>query len=166
MSELRVVATGLRFPEGPVAMPDGSIVLVEIERQTVTRVLPDGRAGDRPDRRRPERPRGRTGRRVLRLQQRRVPVAAGDEPAPSRRASSDYASGSIQRVDPATGAVTVLYDHCGPHKLLGPNDIVFDGHGGFYFTDLGKTRARDREWGGSTTPWRTDRRSSRSCIRC
>src|SRR3954452_23176889 len=43
MSEIRVIATGLRFPEGPVAMKDGSIVLVEIERQTLTRVHPDGR---------------------------------------------------------------------------------------------------------------------------
>src|ERR1700709_2475266 len=42
MSEIRVVATGLRFPEGPVAMKDGSVVLVEIERQTVTRVHPNG----------------------------------------------------------------------------------------------------------------------------
>ena len=42
MSEPRIVATGLSFPEGPVAMRDGSVVLVEIERQTVTRVLPDG----------------------------------------------------------------------------------------------------------------------------
>src|ERR1700761_4845992 len=42
MSEIRTVATGLRFPEGPVAMRDGSVVLVEIERQTVTRVRPDG----------------------------------------------------------------------------------------------------------------------------
>src|SRR3982750_3663129 len=43
MSEIRVITTGLRFPEGPVAMKDGSIVLVEIERQTITRVHPDGR---------------------------------------------------------------------------------------------------------------------------
>src|SRR5271166_4723876 len=42
MSEIRTIATGLRFPEGPVAMKDGSVVLVEIERQTVTRVRPDG----------------------------------------------------------------------------------------------------------------------------
>src|SRR5262249_48728399 len=42
MSEITVVAKGLRFPEGPVAMRDGSIVLVEIERQTITRVRPDG----------------------------------------------------------------------------------------------------------------------------
>src|SRR5436190_22887552 len=37
------IASGLRFPEGPVAMPDGSVVLVEIERQTLSRVTPDGK---------------------------------------------------------------------------------------------------------------------------
>src|SRR4029450_11703877 len=30
MSELRILATGLGFPEGPVAMPDGSVILTEI----------------------------------------------------------------------------------------------------------------------------------------
>ena len=34
------------------------------------------------------------------------------------------------------------------HTLKGPNDIVFDRNGGFYFTDLGKTRHRDRDQGG------------------
>src|SRR3546814_12383838 len=38
----QVVATGLRFPEGPVPMPDGSVLLVEIARGTLTRVAPDG----------------------------------------------------------------------------------------------------------------------------
>ena len=61
---------------------------------------------------------------------------------------SDYAGGRIERVDPKTGAVSVLYDRCGAHRLVGPNDLVFDGQGGFYFTDLGKARARDRDWGG------------------
>jgi sugar lactone lactonase YvrE len=32
--------------------------------------------------------------------------------------------------------------------LSAPNDIVFDRQGGFYFTDLGKRRARDRDHGG------------------
>ena len=32
--------------------------------------------------------------------------------------------------------------------LRGPNDIVFDDQGGFYFTDLGKSRARDVDKGG------------------
>ena len=149
MSELRVVATGLCFPEGRWPCADGSVVLVEIERQTVSRVLPDGtvqviaRTGGGPNGAGPG-----TRRRVLRLQQRRLRLAAEDEPAAAPRCSaSDYASGRIQRVDPTSGAVSVLYDRCGANKLNGPNDIVFDAHGGFYFTDLGKTRARDRDHG-------------------
>ena len=40
---MKIIATGLRFPEGPIAMRDGSILLVEIERQTLSRVQLDGR---------------------------------------------------------------------------------------------------------------------------
>src|SRR4051812_34869719 len=43
MSNIRVLATDLAFPEGPVVMPDGSVVLVEIRAQQLTRVWPDGR---------------------------------------------------------------------------------------------------------------------------
>ncbi|BAR54755.1 putative glconolactonase [Bradyrhizobium diazoefficiens] len=43
MSDVRVLATDLEFPEGPVVMPDGSVVLVEIRGQRLTRVHPDGR---------------------------------------------------------------------------------------------------------------------------
>ena len=39
----RIVADDLWFPEGPVALADGSVVLVEIRRQTLTRIAPDGR---------------------------------------------------------------------------------------------------------------------------
>ena len=42
MAAITERARGLRFPEGPIAMLDGSIVLVEIERQTLSRVHPDG----------------------------------------------------------------------------------------------------------------------------
>ena len=60
----------------------------------------------------------------------------------------NYETGRIERIDPTTGTVTRHYDSCNGHKLRGPNDIVFDSEGGFYFSDLGKTRARDRDWGG------------------
>src|SRR5437868_4557898 len=40
---MQQITDGLQFPEGPVVMADGSIVLVEIRRGTLTRVLPDGR---------------------------------------------------------------------------------------------------------------------------
>src|SRR5712671_7876425 len=42
MPDVRVLATGLEFPEGPVVLPDGSVVLVEIRGQRLTRVWPDG----------------------------------------------------------------------------------------------------------------------------
>jgi gluconolactonase len=149
MSNIRTIATGLRFPEGPVAMKDGSIVLVEIERQTVTRVFMDGRTeviaqtGGGPNGLAVG-PDGafyvcNNGGFQWRLEQNLMRPAG---PA------LDYTGGCIQRVDPRNGSVSVLYDHCGGNKLLGPNDIVFDGLGGFYFTDLGKARARDRDWGG------------------
>ncbi len=148
MSEQRVMTTGLCFPEGPIAMRDGSVVLVEIERQTLSRVLPDGRveviahtgggpngAAVGPD--------GafyicNNGGFAWRLEENLFRPAM---------VASDYISGSIQRVDPRTGEISVLYDRCGANKLNGPNDLVFDTNGGFYFTDLGKTRARDRDHG-------------------
>ena len=39
---IRELATGLQFPEGPIAMDDGSVLLVEIARGTLTRVRADG----------------------------------------------------------------------------------------------------------------------------
>ena len=42
MAEFELVADGLRFPEGPVVMPDGSVILVEIAQGQITRVRPDG----------------------------------------------------------------------------------------------------------------------------
>jgi gluconolactonase len=149
MTDLSIITTGLRFPEGPVAMKDGSVVLVEIERQTVSRVRPDGtievvaHTGGGPN--------------GLALGPDGAFYVCNNggfiwhEEAGIRRPvgpAADYTGGRIERVDPRTGAVKVLYDRCGAHKLLGPNDIVFDSHGGFYFTDLGKARVRDRDWGG------------------
>ena len=62
----------------------------------------------------------------------------------------DYQGGSIQRMDPHTGEHTTLYTACNGHKLSAPNDLVFDGHGGFYFTDLGKRYARIYKGGNAT----------------
>ena len=40
---MEIVTDGLAFPEGPVAMPDGSVILTEIALGQITRVWPDGR---------------------------------------------------------------------------------------------------------------------------
>ena len=43
--------------------------------------------------------------------------------------------------------VECLYCAAGEVPLKGPNDLVFDRHGGFYFTDPGKVRAREMDRG-------------------
>ena len=65
----------------------------------------------------------------------------GDQP-------EGFSGGGIQRVDLLTGAVEWLYTHVDGHHLRAPNDLVFDADGGFWFTDHGKGRARDRDRGG------------------
>jgi gluconolactonase len=146
--KLTQIASGLRFPEGPVAMPDGSIVLVEIERRTLSRVSTSGRIeviatlGGGPNGAAVG-PGGQIyvtnngGLKFVERPGRLFPIMQAD----------DYAGGSIQVVDLVSGKVETLYDSCDGQRLRGPNDLVFDGAGGFWFTDLGKTRERDADRG-------------------
>jgi len=149
MTDIRVLATGLRFPEGPVALDDGSVVLVEIARGTVTRVAADGAVSVVADL-----GGGPNGLALGPDGGLYVCNNGGfewhDEAGLLRPVGTpgSYSGGRIERVDLRTGASRMLYDRCGEHRLCGPNDIVFDRHGGFYFTDLGKTRPRDRDQGG------------------
>ena len=150
MTGMREIADGLRFPEGPVAMPDGSVIVVEIAAARLTRVLPDGRKLT-----------------VARMTGGPNGAAIGpdgmiyvcnnggfewiDDPLHGLRPrfqASDYSGGRIERVDPETGRIETLYTGTANGPLRGPNDIVFDGAGGFWFTDLGKTRPRERDQGG------------------
>lgn len=41
--EIVELTSGRRFPEAPITLDDGPVLLVEIERQTLTRVARDGR---------------------------------------------------------------------------------------------------------------------------
>ncbi len=69
--DLQLVAEGLLFPEGPVAMADGSVILVEIRRGTLTRVTPDGKRRTIAELGGGSQRHGhRAGRRSLHLQQR------------------------------------------------------------------------------------------------
>ena len=148
MSDMRVIATGLRFPEGPVVLADGSIALVEIARGTVSRVALDGTVSVIADL-----GGGPNGLALGPDGNLFVCNNGGfewhEEPGLLRPVGTpaSYSGGRIEVVDPRTGASRVLYDHCGDRKLKGPNDIVFDRNGGFYFTDLGKVRPGDRDQG-------------------
>jgi gluconolactonase len=147
VADLRVMATGLRFPEGPVAMADGSVILGEIAGSAVTRIAPDGSKsaivtpGGGPN----GVARGPDGALY-------VCNNGGNEYAQggflSTGPAKDYQCGTIQRIDRSTGETRILYSRCGGHKLSAPNDIVFDRQGGFYFTDLGKRYAHSRDHGG------------------
>jgi gluconolactonase len=149
MTDFETVTSGLRFPEGPVAMPDGSIILTEIEAGRITRVGVDGTqsliatTGGGPN----GLAIGPDGKLYCCNnggfhwnETERFLAPHGIAP--------DYSGGRIERIDITTGAVEILYKSgdfgC---ALRGPNDIVFDNAGGFWFTDHGKqdftTRAHD-----------------------
>lgn len=148
MSEIREIANGLCFPEGPIAMPDGSILLVEIARRTLTRVHPDGskdvvaQTGGGPN----GAAIGPDGKCYICNNGGFEFAHAGAGLQPIREAH-DYSGGRIERVDLESGEIEVLYRGTADHRLNGPNDIVFDDLGGFYFTDLGKVRSREMDRG-------------------
>ena len=146
--QLREITTGLRFPEGPIAMPDGSFLVVEIERRTLTRIEADGHKevvaepGGGPN----GAAIGPDGKCYLCNNGGFAWHEDGQGLRPVLQAE-DYSGGRIERVDLETGAVEVLYTHAGEIALKGPNDIVFDAHGGLWFTDLGKVRVNEIDRG-------------------
>ncbi len=148
--KIREMACGLQFPEGPVAMADGSVLLVEIARGTLSRVTPDGRVqvvatlGGGPN----GAAIGPDGAvYVCNNGGFRYVSQPGDCLRPVAQAD-DYSGGRIERVNLATGSVERLYEQVDGIALKGPNDLVFGVDGGFWFTDLGKVREREMDRGG------------------
>lgn len=136
---LELVAEGLEFPEGPIAMRDGSVILTEIKAARLTRIAPDGgkellvETGGGPN-----------GAAIgpdgavwiannggsFSFSEQHGMTVPGPTPA-------GHQGGSIQRFDLGSGRLETVYAECGGKRLTGPNDLVFDGHGGFWFTDHG-----------------------------
>lgn len=138
-TEWRTVATGLRFPEGPVALDDGSVLVVEIERGTLSRVQPDGtvevaaQCGGGPN----GAAIGPDGEVWITNNGscfEYIDLGGVLVPGP---VPPDWSGGSIQKVDLKTGTVETIYTECDGRPLRAPNDLVFDAHGGFWFTDHG-----------------------------
>lgn len=148
--DVEVVAEGLEFPEGPIACADGTVLVVEIARGTLTRVHPDGRLETVA-----ELGGGPNGAAI-------GPDAAvyvvnnggaltfpeGWKEEGKLGLPDNYRGGYIQRVDLRTGEITQLYDNCDGKPLNAPNDIVFDRTGGFWFTCFGFSDGETRRLGG------------------
>ncbi len=142
------LAHGLQFPEGPIALPDGSVILVEMRRQTLSRVTPDGRVeivaelGGGPN----GAAVGPDG--LIYVTNNGGPEWMTDQQGNTLPLSPVAGSGSIQVVEPRTGKARTLYDRCDGRPIGSPNDLVFDDHGGFWFTDFGTYRPGSSDRGG------------------
>jgi gluconolactonase len=144
------VAEGLLLPEGPVAMADGSILLTEVARGTVTRVSASGgvsvvaELGGGPN----GLAIGPDGALYVCNNGGGIRAQPGDDRLHIEFAPELYRGGSIERVDLVSGASTTLYTACKGRPLLAPNDLVFDRQGGLWFTDHGRATVTGRDFGG------------------
>lgn len=134
LTDVRLVAGGLDFPEGPVALSDGSILVVEMRRGTLTRIGADG-----------------TVVQVVTCGGGPNGLAVGPDGAvyvcDNGGYETAYQGGRILRVDLDTEAIDVVYEACDGEALSGPNDLVFESSGHFWFTDNGKFHAHGRDYG-------------------
>ncbi len=121
--DVELVTDGLEFPEGPIALPDGSVLLVEIRAGTLTRVESDGSKST-----------------VAHLGGGPNGAAIGPDAAVyicnNGGIGADRGAGLIQRVDLSTGESRTLYAASDGAVLVAPNDLIFDHTGNFWFTDL------------------------------
>ncbi len=147
--QLELIAEGLEFPEGPVAMADGSVILTEIKAARLTRVGKDGgkdvltETGGGPN----GAAIGPDG--AIWITNNGGAFSFREEqgltlPGPT---PPEHEGGSIQRYDLASGTLETIYEFCNGERLIGPNDLVFDREGGFWFTDHGSGPHGGRRFG-------------------
>jgi gluconolactonase len=125
LQDVRVLTEGLQFPEGPVALADGSVLVGEIEAGRLARVGADGTTSVAA-----EVSGGPNG--LARGPDGAIYVCNNGGWGDRRLAPS------IQRVELDTGRVDVLYTECDGRSFGRPNDLVFDRTGHFWFTDPGE----------------------------
>lgn len=129
---MEIVAEGLAFPEGPVVMADGSVIVVELATGRITRcwngkkeVVCDTGGGP-------------NGAAIGPDGALWICNNGGLDLVKFQHASGPAAQGRIERIDLATGRFERVYDACDGIPLQAPNDLVFAADGRLWFTDLGK----------------------------
>jgi gluconolactonase len=147
--EIEIIAEGLQVPEGPVAMPDGSVLVTEVMRGTITRITPQGAVeivahlGGGPN----GGAIGADGALYVCNNGGGYRFEERDGIFHITADASRHVGGSIQRVDLATGAFATLYTESGGRALVAPNDLVIDRLGGIWFTDYGAFTEDGRIYG-------------------
>ncbi|MFC3698407.1 MULTISPECIES: SMP-30/gluconolactonase/LRE family protein [Sphingobium] len=148
--EMTCFASGLLMPEGPIAQPDGGLILVEVLGGRLSRLGPDGARttladlGGGPN----GAAIGPDGRIYVCNNGGFKKMILPDGGLLPVEAPLDTPPGAIQVVDPATGTFETLYASTEATPFWGPNDLVFDETGGFWFTDFGRDRGAARMRGG------------------
>jgi gluconolactonase len=148
MAEVKELASGLGFPEGPVALSDGSVIVTEIANRRLSRVGADGsvdvvaETGGGPN----GAAVGPDGKLYVCNNGAAFDYVDVEGINVPRQPPSNHEGGRIERVDISSGEVEVIYQDCDGRPLRAPNDLVFDSDGGFYFTDHGirEERTSDR----------------------
>jgi len=149
--DLQIIAEGLSFPEGPVAMADGSVLVVEIPKGRLTLIAPDGSTELYAE------PGGGPNGAALGPDGEILLCNNGGSfgwveldglTVPDTQCPDTWQGGSIQRIDPESREVRTLYTECDGHQLRGPNDLVLDAEGGIWFTDHGIRSGRTSDLTG------------------
>jgi gluconolactonase len=139
MADVRELAVDLEFPEGPVVLPDGSVAVCEIQGKRIARVDSDGNketiaeTGGGPN----GAQLGPDGKLYVCNNGGAFEFVDMGGITITHQPPASHEGGRIERIDLDSGEVEVLYSELAGKPLIAPNDLVFDGHGGFWFTDYG-----------------------------